>query len=160
MAGWFCKVWFGFWHLFPKWFLCWMPWPNHFPLCAFQCLRFSFLYICLPVSHMHFWAKQVYVWGFLSAFGKERVRKLCWVSWFVSPPTVSLLDALAGWFCCQYEVYVFEYVSPKFAKLDAEAGWFCSTCVYRYDFVPSYFVSHSLFFSFIHTLSIWIDINL
>ena len=86
MARWFCNVCFGFWHLSPKWFLCWMPWPNHFPLCEFQCLRFSFLYICPPVSHMHFLAKQVYVWQFLSAFGKERVRKLCWVSWFVSPP--------------------------------------------------------------------------
>ena len=71
-----------------------MPWPDDFATCApvFNiCLPNDFSAGCLGriifhcvhsnVSHMLFWAKQVYVWGFLSAFGKERVQKLCWVSW-------------------------------------------------------------------------------
>ena len=155
-----CKVWFGFWHLFPKWFLCWMPWPNHFPLCAFQCLRFSFLYICLPVSHMHFWAKQVYVWQFLSAFGKERVRKLCWVSWFVSPPhgfsarCLGWMIMLPIWGLCLW--ICLPQVCEAWCRgwmilLDMCLSlWLCSII----------FFSHSLFFSFIHTHSIWIDISL
>ena len=89
---------FATWFLYmclPKWSFCWMPWPDHFPTRAFH-----FFTSVSQSPTCTFWAKPVYVRGVRSAGCLGLMIHM-----------VSVLDALAG--------------------------WFCSTCVCRYDFVPS-----------------------